>query len=114
MPTTRELFQKIREAPGMYLTPPSAKTLRAFLSGYELGLGGSDPEFLRFSIDFGNWLRKRYNIHSSQDWTKIIEFYSATEVEEMEQFWRLYDEFESKAKRKRGTASPDRAATVPS
>ena len=112
--TTRELFGKIREAPAMYLAPPSAKTLRAFLTGYELGVHGSDSEFPRFSADFGNWLRKRYNLHSSQHWTKIIEFHSSTETDEMDLFWKLYDEFEFGSKRKQKKASPDRTATVQS
>lgn len=112
--TTQELFEKIRKMPAMYLAPPSAKTLRAFLMGYELGLHGSDEEFSRFSTDFGNWLRKRYKLHSSQHWTKIIEFYSSTEVEEMDLFWKRYDEFQSKSKTRQKKASSARAATVQS
>ena len=98
----------------MYLNPPSAQTLRAFLSGYELGLRGSDPEFDRFSAEFGNWLGKRYHLSSSQHWTKIIEFHSATEAEEMELFWNLYDKFESRSKRERKQSPSDRTATVQS
>src|SRR3954468_11964621 len=113
MMTTQDLFEKIRKAPAMYLTPPSAKTLRAFLTGYEFGLHDSASEFSSFSADFGNWLRKRYNLHSSQHWTKIIEFYSSTESEEMDLFWKLYDEFESIPKRKKNP-SADRTATVQS
>lgn len=108
--TTQELFQKIREAPALYLAPPSAGTLRAFLSGYELGLQGSDLEFNQFSSDFGNWLRKRYNLHSSQHWTKIIEFYSTSEVEEMDLFWKLYDEFVSRPQKKRAAATSERTS----
>ena len=109
---TRVLFEKIREAPAMYLAPPSVKTLHAFLTGYELGLQGSDSEFPRFSADFGNWLRKRYNLHSSQHWTKIIEFHSSTETDEMDLFWKLYDEFESKSNRRQKKAPSDRTVTV--
>ena len=112
--TTQELFGKIRQAPAMYLSPPSAQTLCAFLMGYEFGLNGSDQEFLRFSADFGNWLRKRYHLYSSQHWTKIIEFHSASEAGEMELFWKLFDEFESKSKRTQKQASSERTATVPS
>ena len=94
------------------MSPPSAQTLYAFLTGYELGLHGSDSDFPRFSADFGNRLRKRYNLHSSRHWTKIIEFHSGTEAEEMDLFWKLYNEFESKSKPKQRKASSDRAATV--
>ena len=114
MTTTQELMEKIRQTPGMYLAPPSAKTLRAFLLGYELGVLGSDSEFHRFSTDFGNWLCKRYHLYTSQHWTKIIEFHSSTDVEEMDLFWKLYDEFEAKSKRTRTRtkASSGRTATV--
>jgi len=47
-----------------------------------------------------------------QHWTKIIEFHSATEAEEMDLFWKLYDEFESKPKRKQEKISSDRTATL--
>jgi hypothetical protein len=110
--TVDELLQRIREAPAMYLAPPSARTLHAFLSGYELGALSSQTEVVSLSKDFGNWLRKRYNLHSEQHWTKIIEFYSSTEGEELSLFWKLYDEFESKAKRKRGRATTGRTAAV--
>lgn len=110
--TTQDLFEKIRQAPAMYLTPPSARTLCAFLTGYELGLHGSDSEFSCFSADFGNWLRKRFHLHSSQHWTKVIEFHSSTEADEMALFWKLYDEFESRSNRKKTKASSDRTATV--
>jgi hypothetical protein len=105
--TTRELFQKLRESPGMYLDRPSARTLQAFLSGYELACQDSDPDFLLFSSEFSNWMRKRYNIHSSQHWTKIIEFYSTTESEEMTLFWKRFDEFEARPKRKKRPAAPE-------
>ena len=105
MKTTRELFQAIRESPAMYLAPPSARTLHAFLSGFQFAMEGPDSEILRFSRDFGDWLRKRYDLNSSQHWTKIIEFYSMTENEEMDLFWKLFDEFESKSNRKKPRAT---------
>jgi hypothetical protein len=110
--TTRELFQVIRKSPAMYLAPPSATTLRAFLSGVQFALQGSDSDILHFQNDFGNWLRKRYNLNSSQHWTKIIEFYSSTEDDEMNLFWKLLDEFESKPQRKQRRASSDQSATA--
>jgi hypothetical protein len=105
--TTREMFQKLRKFPGMYLGRPSARTLEAFLSGYGLACKDSDPDFSRFSSEFGNWMRKRYKIHTSQHWTKIIEFYSLTENDEMTLFWKLFDEFEARPKRKKQPATTE-------
>jgi hypothetical protein len=105
--TTREIFQKLRKLPGMYLSRPSARTLEAFLTGYGLACNDSDPELSLFSREFSNWIRKRYKIHSSQHWTKIIEFHSPTENDEMTLFWKLFDEFESRPKRKKQPATTE-------
>jgi hypothetical protein len=112
MMSTRELLRKIQGCPSMYLGRPSARTLHAFLSGFELARRESDPEAYRFSNDFGVWVHKKYNVHSSQNWSKIIEFYCLTEADEMELFWKLFDEFEAKSTRKPRRASSTRAAAA--
>jgi hypothetical protein len=111
--TTREMLQQLREAPAMYLSRPSARTLHAFLAGFGLARKDSEPESLVFFNDFNNWLRKRYDIKSSQHWTKIIEFYSLTEGDEMDLFWKLFDEFEAKrGKRKSARLTSARSSAA--
>ncbi|MEO6807987.1 MAG: hypothetical protein ABI353_02615 [Isosphaeraceae bacterium] len=90
---TIDVLQLLRERPGVILGRPSARVLRAFLLGFEFARKDDDPEIWDFSRDFNLWVRERFDLSSTQDWDKVIEFFSATEAEELALFWKLIDEF---------------------
>jgi hypothetical protein len=95
-----EVLGTIRARPGVVLGQKSVEILEAFLTGYTYAT--QDPEDLRFLSGFTDWLRRHYHIKSSQGWAKIIRFYSADDVETLDLFWKLLDEY-----RGRGSQTPD-------
>jgi hypothetical protein len=88
-----DLLNKIRGRPGTILGRASAATFYAFLSGYAYARKDEQPNDHDFLADFNRWVHDRYEITTSQGWAKIIEFYSATEADEMALLWKLLDEY---------------------
>jgi hypothetical protein len=100
-----DLLQKIRERPGMYLGCPAVNNLYMFLTGYchaRKDAAAGDYEFL---AGFGDWVRDRFRVTSSQGWAKIIEFYSASEADGWTLFWELLDEYLARQKSARRKVS---------
>jgi hypothetical protein len=90
------LIRQIRKAPSMYLGQNSILCLQAFLSGYsvaqyELGatLTANDEDFQQF----GEWIRTRFQVQTSQSWANIILFYAEDERSALERFFDLFEEF---------------------
>lgn len=90
------LIDKIKKAPSMYLGRHSIICLQAFLSGYsvakyELGEQSTkqDSDFMQFS----EWIRKRFNLQTSQSWANVILFYSEDESKALDKFFELLNEF---------------------
>jgi len=96
-----ELLADIRKRPAMYLGKPSIHHLNCFLGGwlhrnYD---GVADAELFG---EFATWVEKRYKMTSTQGWAKIIEFWSVDEIQALERFYELLDEFQAaKAHRSR-------------
>jgi hypothetical protein len=88
-----DLLERIRKRPGIFLGRPSVSNLYMFLSGFTYARKDSDPGDQQFLAGFGQWVHDRYKVTSTQGWAKIIEFYSLNEVEEMELFWKLLDQY---------------------
>jgi hypothetical protein len=88
-----DMIDKIRERPGILLGSPSASTLYNFLSGFAYARKENCPGDYEFLNDLNRWIRERYQVTSSQGWPKIIEFYSFSEADQMNLFWKLFDEF---------------------
>lgn len=93
------LIKKIKKAPSMYLGQHSIICLQAFLSGYSVAkheLGGQLTEQEQDFREFPEWIRKRFNIQTSQSWASIILFYSEDERKALDKFFQLFEEFLSR------------------
>jgi hypothetical protein len=108
MMTILEILQKIREQPGMMLGRKSARSLSSFLSGFAYAREDAGLDDFGLLPGFGDFLRKRYEISSSQNWVRIIEYYSVTEANELPLFWKLWDEYleEAQPRSCQGRTSP--------
>jgi hypothetical protein len=89
-----ELLAAIKKRPAMYLGFPSIRYLHCFLSGwfhrsYDVV---TDAELFG---EFTNWIAKKYKVKSSQNWVKIIEFWTFDEVQALELFYKLLEEFQT-------------------
>jgi hypothetical protein len=100
-----DLLQKIRERPGMYLGRPAVNNLYMFLAGYCYARKDDGRDDYEFLAGFGDWVRDRYEVTSSQGWAQIIEFYSASEEGGMALFWQLLDQYLAKQKSARRKVS---------
>jgi hypothetical protein len=90
------LIEKIKKAPAMYLGRKSIICLQAFLSGYSVAkyeLGGQPTQQEQDFREFPEWIRQKFNVHTSQSWANIILFYSEDESHALDQFFILFDEF---------------------
>lgn len=90
------LIQKIKKAPSMYLGRHSIICLQAFLSGYSVAkheLGEQPTKQDSDFREFPEWIRKRFNVQTSQSWANIILFYCEDETKALDKFFELLDEF---------------------
>ncbi|MDF0553080.1 hypothetical protein [Kamptonema sp. UHCC 0994] len=90
------LIEKIKKAPSMYLGRHSIICLQAFLSGYSVAkyeLGEQPTKQDSDFMEFPEWIRKRFNVQTSQSWANIILFYSEDESKALDKFFELLDEF---------------------
>lgn len=91
-----DLIRKVQKRSAMYLGKPSISSLGAFLSGYKLARHeldiSSTPEEENFSR-FQAWIQKKFRISTGQSWEQIILFYSEDENSELNEFFKLFDEF---------------------
>lgn len=96
-----EILAKIKARPGMYIGHPSLSDLFVFLAGYktarrELGIKPTDRE-LEFYDNFHEFVQNHYQIHSSNSWAKIINFYCPGESQGFDRFFELLAEFEARS-----------------
>jgi hypothetical protein len=69
---------------------------QAFLSGYSVAkheLGEQPTKQDRDFTEFPEWIRKKFNVQTSQSWANIILFYSEDETKALDRFFELFDEF---------------------
>jgi hypothetical protein len=90
-----ELIKNIKKRPAMYLGGNSILRLKSFVDGYYFAICSYEVEIYEGELwrDFQDWVAKRYDIYSSQNWSDIILFFSIDEYEALNEFFKLFDEF---------------------
>jgi hypothetical protein len=86
-----KLLEEIEERPAMFLGRSSVFTLDAFLGG----VGWNRTEIQDFDVlwKFEEWIINKFNIKTSHGWASIIYFYSAHELDSLNNFFILFKEF---------------------
>lgn len=96
---TREKFyallEELKKRPGMYIGGKSVIHLAHFLDGigyalFDLAEQNSDTDFL---LGFQEWIQIKYDIPSSQHWSRILLFFSANEEDAFDSFYKQLEEF---------------------
>lgn len=92
------ILAKIKAKPGLYIGRPSVSDLFMFLVGYktarrELGIEAMAEETIFFQ-DFHQFVERKYNLHTSNSWAKIILLYCPDEKDGFERFFHLLEEFQ--------------------
>ncbi|GBF81241.1 hypothetical protein [Aphanothece sacrum] len=93
-----DILAKIKARPGLYIGRPSVSNLFMFLVGYktarkELEIEATVEE-MRFYQEFHQFVEKKYNLHTSNTWAKIILLYCPDEKQGFEHFFELLEEFQ--------------------
>ena len=92
MDSIKELFSEIKNRPELYIGQRSLSLLHAYLNGW---LNRDEKSVIDYDLigKFQDWVQKKYKITSSQSWARIILFYSTDEIDGLNNFFRLFDEF---------------------
>ncbi len=88
-----ELLQKIKQRPGLYLGVKSLTLLNVFIGGYAICQSDYNQQESNLFNGFQEHIQKKYKISSTQSWAKIIDFYSATDADAFDLFFKLFEEF---------------------
>ena len=95
-PKTRELLKKIYKCPGLFLGKKTFNGLADLLSAYEMGLGEYEGGYKDSFFEFQEFVEKHYEIQPPQwghHWSKYISFFSHTEENAFDVFYKLLEEF---------------------
>lgn len=89
------LLEAIKKRPGMYLGGKSIVRLTHFLDGIGYALAYEDEQHANPGVlqGFQEWLQIRYDIPSSQHWSRILLFFAANEEDAFDSFYRHVEEF---------------------
>lgn len=96
MPSTvLELLAAIKQKPAMYLGRRYISCLKSFLDGwlflaYRHGIN-VEADCMG---EFQDWIAAKYRITSSHSWADIILFYSGDECHALDNFFKLFREFQ--------------------
>lgn len=93
--TVLELLAAIKQRPAMYLTRRYISCLKSYLDGwgllaYQHGIA-VDAHCL---AEFQDWIVAKYRINSSHSWASIILFYSQDECDALDNFFKLFEEWQ--------------------
>ncbi|MFB9275597.1 hypothetical protein [Cohnella cellulosilytica] len=87
-------IQQIRQNPIIHLGKRSLHLLKAYLDGYiEYHNEISDKPDYFFLPKFQEFVQERYNISTTHNWVSLISFYSSSEENAFDNFYKLLDEF---------------------
>ena len=69
--------------------------LSSFIEGFLFGCPEEESEKgRRIMAKFNRGVRQRFRTRTSHGWARIVEFHSHGDVDSLDLFWRLWDEFE--------------------
>jgi hypothetical protein len=91
-----ELLRSIRRRPEIYIGEKSLFRLFLFIQGFLHAyhtMEGTNQS-VGFYPGFQEWIQEKYNINSAQNWSRIIGFFSISEADAFDNFYKLLDEYQ--------------------
>ena len=93
------LLDDLRKRPLPLIGKKSLDRLTACLSGYIYCIYEKEGRVLEVLPGFQEFVERHYNLHNNiyvfRHWTDIICFFTATEEDAFDEFYKLLDEFET-------------------
>ncbi|WP_022821648.1 hypothetical protein [Hymenobacter norwichensis] len=97
--TVLELLAAIKRRPAMYLTRRYISCLKAYLDGWAIMAYQHNIEIDGSCMqEFQDWITDKYRITSSHSWADIILFYSGDECDALDNFFKLFDEWQQRVR----------------
>ena len=88
-----DLLKLLKQNYLMFIGAKSLNRLAMFISGYAYCIYKNEGRELCFFREFQEYIQNKYNIQTSQNWSRIICFFSRTDEEAFDKFYKLLDEF---------------------
>lgn len=93
-----ELIGLIKTRPELYISCRSINYLKVYMDGYVFALPNEESSIFMSEIDeFRSWLANKFGISTNQSWAQIILFFSPNEIIALEEFFRLFEEFNKRS-----------------
>jgi len=94
MESVYEMFEDLRQRPGMYLGKKSITLLDVYFGGYIHDEFKSNPNYHTSFFGFTDFVRKYHNGSLSKGWpTLILDAVNGNEEKAVDLFYELLDEF---------------------
>src|SRR4051794_31062962 len=91
------LLKEIKMRPGIYIGRASITRLASFLDGYYYGVGETTPLSDPLFSGFQDWVKNRYHLNTSHNWSSIILFFECDEALAFKKFFELLDEYRAES-----------------
>jgi hypothetical protein len=90
-----DVIEAIRDRPELYISSRSINYLRVYLDGFMYALPSKERRLFADELGaFRDWLAAKYKISSNQSWNQIVLFFSPNEAAALDEFFRLFEEYE--------------------
>ena len=93
-----DILLDIKNRPELYIGKPSLERLYAFIGGYIYCETLNNSNYVNCLDGFNEYIAVVYNIKTSHNWSRIIDFYSTTDDEAFKKFYKHLDDFMKKKK----------------
>jgi len=95
MPLSKK-FEEVLEKPGLYVGSCSIVKIKAFMDGYkDAKFEEGNKDELDLYNGFGDWVRNRFRVTTSQGWSDIVQFMSPDEAYAFQLTKELWSEYKS-------------------
>ncbi|MCD1258185.1 hypothetical protein B5M42_004945 [Paenibacillus athensensis] len=87
-------IQQMKQRPAMYMGRKSLHLLQAYLNGYIAYHNEvhDEPNYF-FLPELQEYVQQRYNLHTTHSWASLITFFSGSDEDAVDIFYKLLDEF---------------------
>lgn len=89
----KDILNKMKERPCMYIYECKLENLYAFMNGYMYRIFQEDDIVPEFYPGFQEYIESEYGVTTGQHWTKIVDFYSNTEKEALDKFFQHLEDY---------------------
>lgn len=88
-----ELIFKIKKEPKVFINQKSLRSFDNFIGGYDYCAYENNIYDCNCWHGFQEYVEKKYNSHTTHGWAQLIDFYSDSDEEAFDNFFKIFEEF---------------------